>query len=120
MIKVKVEMQDLTRKFEDRIDRAQFLLDSQIVQDTSPFVPFRTGQLDSSVMRASKMGDGEIVYDTPYAREIYYGVSYKTGKKFNYNRRFHPLASEQWIEQSKSAYLEKWTDIVREILSNDN
>ncbi len=120
MITVKIQMQDLTEKFEKRVNRAQFLLDSQIVQDTSPFVPFRTGMLDSSVMRASQIGDGEIVYDTPYAREVYYGISNRTGRKLNFNKTFHPLASAQWIEQSKSAYLEKWTEIVKEILSNDN
>lgn len=117
MITVKIEMPDLSAKYEKRIDEAQFLLDSQIVEDSSPFVPFRTGTLDSSALRSSKIGEGEIIYDTPYARHMYYGVHYKTGKPFNYSKTHHPLASEQWFEQAKSAYLEKWENTVKEILA---
>lgn len=120
MISVKVEMTDLSGKYRRKADRAQFLLDSQIVEDTSPYVPFRTGTMDSSVLRASRIGEGEIVYDTPYARHMYYGVHYRTGKRFNFNKRFHPLASEQWFEQAKTAYLEKWQNTVKEVLKNDN
>lgn len=116
-IEVKIKMADLmSSRFDRAIDRAQYLLDSQIVQDTSPFTPFRTGTLDSSVMRATDLGSGQIVYDTPYARHMYYGVHCRTGKPFNFNKKFHPLATQEWIEASKAVYLEKWTNTVREIM----
>lgn len=120
MITVKIDMPDLSERYEKRAGQAQFLLDSQIIEDTSPYVPWRTGELDKSALRSSTIGGGLIVYDTPYARHMYYGVHYRTGKKFNYNKTMHPLASEQWFEQAKSAYLEKWQKKVKEILQSDN
>lgn len=117
MITVKIDMPDLSEKYKKKTEQAQFLLDSQIVQDSSPYVPFRTGQLDESALRSSRIGEGEIIYDTPYARHMYYGVHYRTGKRFNFNKTHHPLASEQWFEQAKSAYLDKWQNAVKEILA---
>lgn len=117
-IEVKVEMKDImASRFNKTVDRAHYLLDAQVIQDTSPFVPFRTGTLDSSVLRATRLGEGQIVYDTPYARHMYYGVHYRTGKAFNFNKSFHPLATKEWIEASKAVYLEKWTKTVKEILA---
>lgn len=116
MITVKIDMSDLSEKYERKAGQAQFLLDSQIIEDSSPYVPWRTGQLDESSLRSSRIGEGEIIYDTSYARHMYYGVHYRTGKKFNFNTRSHPLASEQWFEQAKSAYLDKWVNKVAETL----
>lgn len=48
----------------------------------SKFVPLQTGMLMHSATLATKVGSGEIIYNTPYARFLYYGkvmVDPKTG-----------------------------------------
>lgn len=115
MIEVTVNMPSLLESGEvaSRINRAQALLDTAVMQDTSPYVPFRQGTLDSSVIRATEVGSGRVVYDTPYARHMYYGVHYRTGKPFTFNKRFHPLASAQWFEHSKALNKDKWVETVK-------
>lgn len=88
---------------------AHAALDSQIKKDTNPFVPMVTGTLASSPMRASKVGT--IVYDTPYARRLFYGT------KFKFTKTFHPAAGPKWTERSKAMWMEKWTELVRKVLA---
>lgn len=85
-------------------------LDSQIIKDTGPYVPFKTGVLSGSPLR-NKRGAGEIVYDTPYARRLYYGV------KYNFNRTFHPQAGAKWLERAKAVWMKQWTQIVARLLN---
>ena len=88
---------------------AQAALDSQVIKDTNPLVPFRTGMLATSPDRAwGKMGT--IIYDAPYAKRMYYG------KDLNYRKTFHPLAGAFWFERAKSAWIGKWTKIVKKLL----
>lgn len=84
-------------------------LDSQITKDTTPYVPFKTGVLSGSPLRG-KRGVGEIVYDTPYARRLYYGT------KFNFNRTFHPQAGSKWLLRAKAVWMKQWTQIVARLL----
>lgn len=69
-------------------------------EDTRPYVPFLTGDLDRSVM-ASRPEDGKLIYDTAYARAQYYGYPRKT-------RGTHPRATMQWFERSKAANARRW------------
>ena len=98
-------------------DRAQALLDSAVKKDTDPYVPMRQGTLASSVLRTPS-GRGEVVYDTPYARHMYYGVHYRTGKPFHYSTLKHPLACKEWVKASKAVNFEKWKREVKEVLTD--
>ena len=88
---------------------AHAALDSQIIKDTDPFVPFRTGMLASSPLRSSQ--PGIIHYNTPYARSCYYGVGW------NFRKAFHPQATWRWLEKSKPIWIKRWTRIVASILA---
>lgn len=93
----------------DRLTMAHAALDSQIMKDTDPFVPFRTGATASSPMRGSDVG--QIRYTTPYANRIYYG------ENFNFRRTFHPQATHHWLEVSKALWMAKWTRLVIALLT---
>jgi len=96
-------------KFKSSLKSAHEALDSQIIKNTTPFVPFRTGMLSSSPIRA-KTKTGEIVYKTPYARRLYYGES------FNFNKTFHPQATAKWLEKAKAIWYRQWVNVVAKIL----
>lgn len=99
-------------KKENQINRAlslaQFALDNQIIMDTSPFVPYRMGDLDKSSTKASDIGGGLIVYDTPYAKKWYYNTP-----KYGFSKKTHPLAQSFWFEASKAAYGDKWEQLAQ-------
>ena len=85
--------------------KAHAALDAQIIKDTDPFVPFKTGMTASSVVRSSTLG--AIRYTTKYARSIYYGMN------LNFNRAKHPQAGPKWFEKSKAIWLRRWNHIVK-------
>ena len=53
--------------------RVQKAVDEAVIRYCDPKVPFRTGTLKHSAITASAIGDGMIVYATPYAHYLYYG-----------------------------------------------
>ena len=108
----------LKEKLSSRRDKAQEVLDLAVMKDTDPFVPMRQGTLASSVLRSTNAGSGEVVYDTPYARHMYYGVHYRTGTPFKYSTLKHPLACKEWVNASKAVNMEKWKKEVKEVLAN--
>lgn len=108
----------LKEKLSSRRNKAQEVLDLAVMKDTDPFVPMRQGTLASSVLRSTNAGSGEVVYDTPYARHMYYGVHYKTGTPFKYSTLKHPLACKEWVKASKAVNMEKWKKEVKEVLAD--
>lgn len=113
-VEVLVDWAKINMDMRRRKATAQAILDLAIIHDTDPLVPMRQGTLAGSAMLSSKVGKGIIVYDTPYARHLYYGINVKNGKKFTYSRAKHPRATERWVEVSKSLYLDKWVKQVRD------
>lgn len=94
---------------------AQVMLDDAVKRDTDPFVPFDQGTLSKSVQTASPSGSGEVVYDTPYAHRLYYGLT------FNFQRKAgHKLAQAQWFEASKAVHGKRWIAEVERILKGGN
>ena len=47
--------------------RVQKYVDSEVLRCTSPYVPFKTGNLDRSGIQGTKIGSGEVNYIAPYA-----------------------------------------------------
>ena len=56
--------------------RVQKVVDNAVLLYCAPKVPFDTGYLVRSAIQASAIGQGLIVYATPYARYLYYGEIY--------------------------------------------
>ena len=111
----------------------QKAVDAAVIRECFPYVPFDEGILAGSVNTATKIGSGEIVYDTPYARYLYYGEVYGpnipivengeivgwrspkekhgTGRELQYNTDKHPLAGSHWFERAMADHKE---DVLKE------
>ena len=76
----KLDLDDLTDALEKRGlgpgGKVQRVVDSEVLRYCDPKVPFATGTLKHSGITASTVGDGLLVYATPYARYLYYGEVY--------------------------------------------
>lgn len=146
---------DLTFYFEEkiindvlkRVPKAQYWLDSEIMNNMEPFMPKVTGQFVNTVrMRnASLAGTGRIcIYTGPQGRFLYYGkkmANAKTGKGprvipigggeviFRWPlgstlvptgeplTYSNPLAQPEWFEYAKDRYLDHWREGVVKILN---
>lgn len=70
----------------------QKVVDSEVLRYNDPYMPFLTGTLRKSGNLATKLGSGEVQYNTPYARYLYYGklmVGRMPKKLTNINLKFH-------------------------------
>lgn len=79
-INARLELDDLggilTRRGLTPGGRVQTVVDEAVLRYCAPKVPFDTGYLIRSALQASAIGQGLIVYATPYARYLYYGEIY--------------------------------------------
>lgn len=109
-IRLEMDVSKVFQRFSPRFIEAQKYVDNAVIKDCDPFVPFRDGILSKSPTLATKLGSGQVVYNTPYARRQYYVLSYK------HNRDKHPQASAQWFEKGKAVHQKNWISGAEKII----
>ena len=92
---------------ESKIQQQQKYFDALVLQDSNFFCPIKTETLQKSAIINSRIGSGELVWRTPYARRQYYEYS-----KPPYQP--NPNACGKWFEAAKARWLEKWVRFVNE------
>ena len=88
-----------------KIGMAQAALDTQVIKDSNYYCPFDEGTLQSSALTASNIGQGEILWATPYARRQYYDLPNKSKDK-------NPEARMKWFEEAKARKRNDWLALV--------
>lgn len=101
-----VDLSGARKRLDAGSKKAQMMLDQQVMKDSNQYIPFDTGNLAGSVARASTLG--RIIWDTPYARRLYYGQNFVFSKDSN------PLARALWFEAAKAQYLKQWLAMIKE------
>lgn len=111
----------------------QKVVDAAVIRECFPYVPFYEGILAGSANTATEIGSGEVVYDTPYARYLYYGEVYgpnipitengiitgywspkekfPTAAKLEYSTEKNPQAGSHWFERAMEDHKD---DILKE------
>lgn len=92
------------------LPEAQRALTQAVIDYMEPYWAYDTGALVDSAS-GSNLDTGEIVYDVPYAEEMYYGVR-ADGSPVNYHTDKHPLAGPFPLERMKADHM---YDIVEEV-----
>lgn len=105
-VKVDIDFGRIERRLEGNVDQAQQILDSQVLKDSTPYVPMDTGNLAQSGVRATNIGSGEVVWDAPYAGRQYEGLPNKA-------RDVHPLAVSRWFEAAKAVRKKVWLEVAK-------
>lgn len=117
--------------------RVQTAIDNAVISYSMPYCPWETGTLARSPYTASPPGGGQVIYQTPYARYLYYGEIYgpnipvfeddtgvptrffsppgqkkhPTGRPLSYKTDQNPQAGSFWFERMKADHL---NDILEE------
>lgn len=111
----------------------QKAVDAAVIRECFPYLPFDEGVLAGSANTATEIGSGEVVYDTPYARYLYYGEVYgpnfpitengvivgyysppekfPTGEKLEYSTERNPMAGSHWFERAMADHKD---DVLKE------
>jgi hypothetical protein len=107
-----------------KLQKAQKVLNAQVIIDCTPYVPFKQGILSNSVHPSNDYK--QIIWNGPYAQFQYYGKvmvgihsrstwAYKGEKKevvpgwnIKYSKEGHPKASAFWFEKAKEQHLKNW------------
>lgn len=92
---------------ESKIQQQQKYFDALVLQDSNYFIPIKTGTMEKSSQINTRLGTGEIVWRTPYARRQYYDY-HKPPYQPN------PNACGRWFEAAKARWLEKWVRFINE------
>lgn len=132
MIRYSMKLHLPNNVLDRRVEKANAWLVAEIIKDTDPFVPARTGVLAMNVQRHGHT----IVYASPYARFQYYGkvmIDPATGSTFapkgtrkvltdrnlKYSKGMHKNARPHWFEASKALNETRWMEGVRKILTDE-
>lgn len=91
----------------EAFQKAQKFVDSEVLRKCDPLVPRLNGDLIKSGIRGTVIGNGEVVYLSPYARYQYYGklmVGPAPKKLTNIPLQYTgaPQRGAKWFERMKT------------------
>lgn len=98
---------DVRRKFRHLSTEAQKVLDSEVLKSSNKRLPKDTGNLETSSITSTRLGSGRIIWDTVYARRLYYNPQY------NFSKDKNPLAQGLWFQVAKASDLKKWLQEIK-------
>lgn len=125
-VDIKVDMSRINKN----LDKAQYWLDNQIMNDMLPYMPLDTGTFRNRTQMVSRAlaGTGVVIAAAaPYGRYLYMGKvmvdpvtnspwARKGAKKVVTDRPLkysNPEATPQWFETAKQNYIKEWVDGVQ-------
>ena len=62
----------LSSKLNNRMTLAQRYVDNEVLRLSEPYIPRLTGELINSGYKNTVIGNGKVVWNTPYARKRYF------------------------------------------------
>ena len=93
-VSIKTNLKPVEDEIKKRVNRAREPTIRQMLLDTTPFVPVRTGKLRKS----GRVTNDGIVWDEKYALDVYLST-----KKYE-------VGTRQWFEAAKLIYLNRWVN----------
>jgi len=115
MIRVNIQVDTgvIESKVMEATQKAQFVLDQQVLKDSNYFIPKDTGELERSSIRFSRPGEGHVEWNTPYARRLYWNPQY------DFSHDVNPNARGLWLEEAKARNIEDWAKLVEQTIKNN-
>ena len=100
-VKININAQGIQAKIDNAWESGLEMLSSQILRDCNEYCKEDTGMLIMSSYIHSRLKEGLLVWNTPYAARQYYKIQ-TAYKSPNHN------ATWRWCEVAKSRYAERW------------
>ena len=103
-VSVSFDQRKCKARIHERVERAQKVLDSQVMKDSNYYIPKQEGFLERSVF-GSVIGSGVLTWAMEYAKKMYHFAG-RPRKEVN------PNASTKWFERAKATRLKIWEALV--------
>ena len=97
---------DITKEINERIEKIKPEFSKYIIEDSFDYVPYETGKLAES---AHIDNNGNIIYDEPYAQEVY-------DSDRQYDTDKHKQATGHWLEQAYKDKADKWRQKLKDLI----
>ena len=108
-VKIKINENSIRATIDNTWQTGLEMLSSQILRDCNEFCKEDTGMLIMSSMIHSKLKDGVLIWNTPYAARQYYEIQ-TANTSPNHN------ASWRWVEVARNRYKERWAKQAQAIM----
>lgn len=103
-IRIRSELDDITKKLKRNAEKAQKALAQHVLKDSNYYIPKDTGALETSGAISST--GKQVIWNTPYARRLYWNPQY------NFSTDVNPNARGLWFEHAKQSKSGDWAKIV--------
>lgn len=100
-MKVNINLHKVEAKVDNAFKESLPLLSEIVLQDCNEFCKEDTGALIASSLTHSRPKDGQLIWQTPYARRQYWEI------RTAYTD-VNPNASWKWCEVAMSRYFDRW------------
>lgn len=98
--------EDFSKRRGEQFDAVQKMVDSEVLRQSDPYVPMRTGMLKKSGILGTVIGEGVVKYIAPYARQNYY-TNAGRGREGTQNGG---LRGKYWFERMKADHKDEIRD----------
>ena len=99
-VRLEMDAGKVTQRLKAKLDAVLPVVANQIRADCNRYVRVDVGTLRSSSYTASDLKRGKIIWNTPYAKRVYY-----TGHP---SKDINAEASLRWCEVAKENHLQDW------------
>lgn len=110
---ITVDLKAVEKRFSaSELKKKQAVFAQRVGFDMNKHCPEDEGELKGSMDKASHYEAGQIVWDTPYAKDVYNADSVRTEK--------NPHAAPHWAEVAKAEKMESWRTMAGKLFGKDS
>lgn len=100
-VKIKINEAGIEKTIEHSFNNARAIISSQILRDCNEYCKEDTGMLIMSSLIHSKLDQGLLIWNTPYAARQYYEIQ-------TANTSPNRNATWRWVEVARNRYKDRW------------
>ena len=108
-VKVDIKPEKIKIKIDGMFEEGLYQLSSEILNDCNQYCKEDTGMLIASSYNHSKLEQGLLIWQTPYARRQYYKI------RTAYTD-VNPQARWKWAAYAKSKHMKDWVKAAQKIM----
>jgi hypothetical protein len=108
-VKIEIDIKKISDRIKDAERKALFVTSVQALKDCNVYCPEDQRTLLKSSEISSDLDNGKLVWDTPYAKKVYY-----TGNNFTKKR-----ARKMWAHYAKNRHGKEWEEVYQNALNKN-
>lgn len=111
VVKVHVNLGDIDGKVNKAAEFGRYALTQQVLKDSNYYAPEDTKHMIDTSVNEVNTKQGKIIWDTDYARRLYYNP------QFNFSKDMNPHARGRWFDAAKAEHGYEWPDVAKKAVN---